>query len=235
MSRIKFLVGTIAAAAAVGMSSAALANGGSYEPDYGTPASVGSDNGAGFYLGLQGGYALTHWKNIGTRGVDLSVSRSNGFAGRVFGGYAFNKYLGFEAGWTYLPSRVKIKESDNLSSSTTTKNWAADGSFVLTVPVAQQFGVYSKIGLGYLHSRDAIRLLDTDVTTLLKKGTHSSWNVTFGAGGYYDITPQIRATLGWRRFEGSPELNNKYQPNPDVFLVGLQYRFPYDVFGSGSL
>src|SRR3990167_40269 len=204
MFRSKLLVGAIAAAATMGMSGVALANGGSYEPDYSTPAPMSSDGGAGLYLGVQGGYALTHWKNIAGKAIRVpdTVNKDDGFAGRAFAGYAFNKYIALEGGWTYLPSSIKASDrSDALKSKTSIDNWAADGSFVLSVPVIQQFGLYTTVGLGYFSSKGAVKLAHSSHSNTIRKANMASWNVTFGGGAYYDITSRIKATLGWRRYE----------------------------------
>lgn len=231
MFRSKLLVGTVVAAATLGLSGVALANGGSYNPGY-TPAPMSADSGAGFFVGLQGGYGLTHWDNIenhNTFNANVNVSRESGFVGRVFGGYMFNKYLGAEAGWAYLPSRIKVRAASNTSSETTVHNWAADISGVFVVPIQDQFGVFTKVGLNYFNSNSAPDM-ENSTSTNLQEDDLGSWNVVYGAGVFYDVMPQIRVTAAWKRYTGHGDVNDKYQPNPDVFLLGLQYRFASNFF-----
>lgn len=231
----KLLVGL--AGAAVVLSGAAFANGGSAaDSGYAAPmAASDSDNGSGIYLGVNAGYGLTHWRNVqgdslnAAPSVTLNVSNTDGFAGGALLGYQFNKNFGLEGAWEYLPSNVSVTPFTS-GSSLKVKNWAADFAAVLSAPIQDKFGLFGKLGVGYLRSNNA-PTLNTATQTSVTGQNLGSWNIAVGAGAYYDITSQVRASLAWQRYEGHTMINGKYQPNPDLFLAGLQYRFGSDLFG----
>ncbi len=219
-----FGVATIAA-------SAALANGGDYK--VAPAASQGAYNGAGFVLGAQAGYADTHWNNpynssdvaainraINSLGIRGSLDTTDtGFAGRLYVGYDFNNYFGTELGYIYLPkAKVKFGGTELYSI----KNYAVDLFGKLSMPIANGFGVYAKAGAAYFKSTAG----DDDDSLNLLTGSASHVGPAYGVGLFYQITPQFAADLSWTRYSGEGKWDNDYQPNPDVFMFGLSYKFP---------
>ncbi len=239
MVKNKLLVGL--ASAAVILSGAAFANGGSMDSSYAAPmaaTSGGGDGGSsGIFVGLNAGYGLTHWNNLEGTSVSgnsiqlFKVNNPNGFTGGALVGYQFNKNFGIEGAWEYLPSNVAV--NGTTSGSTKVKSWAADISGVLSAPIQDKFGVFGQIGVGYLRATGAPDISSSSNTGIIRQ-TLGIWNVVVGAGAYYDITDQIRANLSWKRYNGYAKINKHYQPNPDLFLVGLQYRFNTDLFGGSA-
>ena len=189
----------VSAIAALGLTSVAFA-GGLPEEMPAAPAAVASSD-AGIYLGLQGGWGLTNWKNQYS-----NVSKDNGVVGRAFLGYDINRYFAIEGGYSYFFNKVTINGGSNI------KTQAADAYFKGKLPVVDNFDLYAKLGAGWL-------FVNGD------NGSRNNINVAFGAGADYYITPNVIANLEWTRIEGNAKVGNNYIPYTDAFMVGLRYKF----------
>lgn len=194
----------VSAAAALGLSTAVLAGGLPEEMPM-APVAAGSD--AGVYLGVSGGYGLTHWKNL-----DSDVASDSGFVGRAFVGYDLNKYFAVEGGYTHFFNKA-IEGFD-------VKTSAADLMFKLKAPVADDLDAYAKLGANYLMSKSD----ESDEKTV------KNFNVGYGFGIDYKATSNIVANVEWLRFNGSSKItkvgaiNDDYQPFTDAFMVGVRYK-----------
>lgn len=204
----------VSAVAALGLSTVVFA-GGLPEDMPMAPVAAGSD--AGFYLGVEGGYDMTHYKNLDK---SYEVSKDNGFAGRAFLGYDINKQFAVEFGYSYFFNKAKLADKNEPSSYYTQyKTQAFDLFGKGKLPITDEFGLYAKLGVGYLM---------TSVTDYGWTGTESpkNFNVAYGAGMDYSITSNIIANVEWLRYNGNAKLTTKdYQPNADAFMVGLRYKF----------
>lgn len=222
--RIRTVVKGVIACVAFGMASVALANGvTTYAGDnnYYSPApipiatlapSYPSDQ--GFVLGVQGGYADTHWDNLNVNGLTFS---GTGFAARVYGGYDINRFFGMELGWTYLPTA-----SDNFGDDIT--NYAVDLLAKLSLPVSNGFSIHAKAGGSYLVS-NADSSIAALVGTTSVGGSH--FGPAFGVGAAYEVIPNLAIGLDWMRYSGNGQVfSGSYQPSPDAVFLGLSYKFP---------
>ncbi len=194
----------VSAVAALGLSSAVLAGG---LPEEMSMAPAASD--MGIYVGLQGGYGMTHWKDKDA--VGSKISKDNGFVGRAFLGADLNRYFAIEFGYSYFFNKPKMNDAKFIKNT-----MALDLMGKIKAPVIDNFDLYAKVGGNYLMSHG-------DGTTSNK----NSFNVAFGAGADYYITPNIIANIEWLRFNGHSKhtVTNDYQPHTDAFLLGLRYRF----------
>lgn len=169
----------------------------------------------GFVLGVQGGYADTHWSNIdfGNYTVD-----DTGFAARVYAGFDFNRFFGFELGYAYLP-----KATDNFGNSIS--NYAFDLLAKLSIPVTRGLSLHAKAGGGYLHSSADVIVNPLTLATFTASTSH--FGPAFGVGAAYEVIPNLAIGLDWLRYSGNGELfNGNYQPSPDAVFLGLSYKFP---------
>lgn len=138
------------------------------------------------------------------------------FTGKVFGGYKFNTYVGWEGALVYLGTANA--DGTFLGVPTTADAYAgglelaATGTLPLTDEVGLIgklgglfWGVYSETGLGF--ERD-----DTGVSFAM------------GAGVKYDITPNVGIRFEWERFwqVGNSTIG---ESDIDMFTVGGLYRF----------
>lgn len=216
----------VSAVAVLGLTSAAFAGGLPEEmPAAPVAASV---NDSGIYLGLNAGYGLTHLNDLANSSIEgvntTGVHKDNGLVGRVFAGYDINRYFAVEGGYSYFFNKA------NLDFVTTTqghhnriktvsgnsgdiKTMAFDLMGKIKAPVCDSFDLYAKLGGSYLMSRiDGL-------------GNNNNFNLAYGAGADYSITPDVIVSLDWLRLNGSAKLNGNYQPNADLLMVGLRYKF----------
>jgi len=223
----------VSAIAALGLSSVAFAGGLPEEMPM-APAAVSSD--AGLYLGLAGGYGMTNWKNIDGRNIETvtrTVSNDNGAVGRAFLGYDLNRYFAIAFGYSYFFNKPKIAFDNGAgafgnATAFLNNTQAFDLMGKIKAPVVDNFDLYAKLGVNYLMSNF------TATSTTGISGNTNNFNVAYGAGADYYITPNIIANIEWLRFNGSSKIEfpttangakMKYQPNTDAFMVGLRYKF----------
>lgn len=200
--------------AVLGLSSAALAGGYYNNGNYyaAAPIPVATPGpyqyaDAGFVLGVQGGYADTHWDNI-----DSNID-SDGFTARGYLGYAFNKYFQIESGYTYLP---KAKGGDDGQEI---NNYAIDLLGKLSVPITPSFSVYAKAGGSYLHANLSQPINGDD-------GSRYHIGPAYGVGAQYEIAPNWALAVDWERFSGQGSLTSSdYLPQQDAVFLGLSYKF----------
>ena len=222
----------VSAIAELGLTSVAFAGGLPEEMPAAPAAAVSSDT--GIYLGLEGGYGITNWKNLGDmNGFELypagiallqtsNVTNNNGFVGRVFAGYQINKYFAVEGGYSYFFNKAKSSynwvyaNTSTIVAGTVTdevKTQAFDLLLKVIAPVVDSFDLYAKVGPSYMMSKHTVT------------SNTNNFGVTFGAGADYAITPNVIANVEWLRNSGSSKWDNKYQPNTDAFMLGLRYKF----------
>lgn len=175
---------------------------------------------SGFVIGIQGGYAKTHWSNFNIDDPILenfSFSDS-GFAARGYIGYDINKYFGFEGGYTYLP-----KATTDFGHIT---NYALDLMAKLSLPVVGGFSVHAKAGGSYFHSN----LSDGIADVIGGDNSRGHFGPVFGVGAAYEIIPNLAIGLDWERYSGNGKIfSSSYQPSPDAVFLGLSYKFPMRV------
>jgi opacity protein-like surface antigen len=215
----------VSAIAALGLSSVAFA-GGLPETMPAAPAAVSSDT--GIYVGLSAGYGINNWKNLD--GLNsISVGKDNGVVGRFFVGYDINRYFAAELGYTRFFNKPTFSFNREYNKVKSTQVFDLMGK--IKAPVVDNFDLYAKLGVGYMMTNfDTNTPLVSDTGTTKKN--RRAFNVAFGVGADYYITPNIIANIEWLRFNGYPKHNagggvfeDKYQPYSDAFLVGLRYRF----------
>ena len=164
----------------------------------------------GIYLGLQGGWGFTNWRNAENVLNHTSINKDNGIVGRVFAGYDINRYFAVEGGYSYFFNKASFNNSNQ-----DIKNMAFDLMGKGKLPVMENFDLYAKLGVDYLMSR-----VDNGGTSI------NNFNVAYGAGMDYCITPNIIANLEWLRLNGNARISsNDYQPSADSFMIGLRYKF----------
>lgn len=211
---MKNVIKTAVSVSALVLSSAAFAGGGGF---------VAATDDSGWYIGGNVGFGLSHWDNIDDltfSGVSVRAGKENNFAARAKVGYDFNHHFGAEFGYTFLPYSVTLNSTGKI------RNWALDLSGKMYAPVVGQFGVLATLGVNYLRSSFRNQL-GTLVSSAGGTTRVSNWNVTYGAGLYYDYDATWRVTGEWQRFNGKAQIvNRKYQPFMDAFTIGISYKIP---------
>ena len=229
----------LVSAFALGFSTIAFAGGLPEEP----MAAPLATSDTGVYIGLIGGYVNTNWDNLKTTinplNLGLKEINEGGFGGGAYIGYDFTKYLAAEFDYNYYFNKPKVSAFHNAAvlDIFEVKSEQAFGLFgKIKAPVYDNFDLYAKIGVGYLYSQ--VHALNP----LFKDKDYGTFNVAFGVGGDYYITPNVIAGASWTRYCGQPKpgdidvsnlLNSvpqeavigKYQPNADLFAIHLAYKF----------
>ena len=200
----------IAGMAALGLSGAEFANGGSYE----APLPPKPDT--AIYAGFSLGVGDTNWENL-KNAPNVKDVDDAGFAFRGYGGYQFNKYFAAEFGYTHW-AETDVKYSNRGESNINT--YAFDLSGKIMAPLTMGIDLYAKLGAAYLHSSETVN-----------GDSKGALNVLYGAGASYDITPRLVADASWTRYNGSAKLGDDYQPAADLYALGLMYKFPAALFG----
>lgn len=210
----KILICALAAAAAIGTTSSALAN---------------NINGTGLYVGADVGYGDTHWRDfdssdsfidpvsglVGTESIDF---KSQGIAGRIYAGYDFTQFFGVETGFTYFPetdvtATVNVYPVFAATAKTDFKTYGYDLLAKISVPVCERLSVFAKAGPGYLR-------------TDFSDGKSDNVDLVYGFGASYDLTRNLAANASFLRYNGNYKVNtNNAQPNADLYSVGLSYKF----------
>lgn len=174
-----------------------------------TPA-AGYATDRGFVIGIQGGYADTHWDNLN---IDDFNFDSSGFAARLYAGWDFNRFFGLELGYAMLPSA-----DSNFGESIS--NYAIDLLAKLSIPVTRGFSIHAKAGGGYFASS-----ADNEFNNISVGSSH--FGPAFGVGADYELIPNLAIGLDWMRYSGQGEVfGGDYQPSPDAVFLGLSYKFP---------
>jgi hypothetical protein len=166
------------------------------------------DYNAGPYVGIQAGYGNTNWDNLTRYDVQ---EKNAGFATRLFAGYDFMTHAAVETGYTYFsPTQIDLK-GQNLGEIDT---YAFDVLAKLKTRFANNVGAYIKAGPGYLHS---------DGANLANNVGHI--DLVYGAGLDYPLAANLLADISWTRHNGYGKLNSDYQPNADLYALGIVYKF----------
>ena len=194
-------------AIALGLTSVAFAGG---IPEEMSAAPMASD--AGFYIGVEGGWGMTHWDNIFG---DEIVNDENGFVARGFLGYDINRYFAIEAGYTHFFSETHVGVAG--TTLTDIRTQAIDLLGKIKAPIVENFDLFAKLGGAYLmsHAHHGIAVEDD---------LHN-FCLAFGAGADYYITPNVIANIEWLRYDGHSKFHDDYQPQTDAFMVGVRYKF----------
>ncbi|MEI8055563.1 MAG: outer membrane beta-barrel protein [bacterium] len=214
----------VSAIAALGLTSVAFAGG---LPEEMPTAPAASSSDTGVYVGIEGGFGITNWKTWETDASSSDkVSKDNGFAGRAFVGYDINRYFALETGYSYFSNKAVIKTSGGVEQTSGIKTQVIDLYGKIKAPVVDSFDLYAKLGACYLMSNIQKLTSGSTAATLYKnEGNVKNFNVAFGAGADYAITPNVIANVEWLRNAGHYKSDDKYQPNTDAFMLGLRYKF----------
>lgn len=128
---------------------------------------------------------------------------------RIFGGYQFNDYFGFQAGYLSLDS---FDESISVDGSSINVSTDIDGFTVAAfarMPLGQKFDAHAKIGSFFYDAKSRIDGVPVSA---------SESDVFFGIGLGLGLTDKLSLSLDAERYELSAVYAN-------VYSVGLQVTF----------
>ena len=191
---------------------------------------------AQWYVGATGGAAKTklNAEGLNVQFLDLGYTAvqvkrdERGDAGRIYGGYQFNRFLALEAGYTDLGA---ISFGANVTPAGTfekrIKTAGYDVSAVLMYPVLDKLSVFARVGA--FNSERKTDITATGSVEILSGLTTASKDkqskTTFGAGLNYSITPNILLRVEYAEYRKYEDELLEGSQNIKTAMLGLSYRF----------
>jgi hypothetical protein len=161
-------------------------------------------------------------------------TRNRGFAGKLFGGYNFNQYIGLEAGYGIYASALQkftaTNTIENQSISGTLKRQLKAVSLVgkAYLPL-QQFNLYALAGGAEVFSKVTAKPFASSLAGLSSNGSKSvrSLRPVYGIGANYDINSQVNTGLEWTRIQGKGNLKTSARaiPSANLLILTVAYNF----------
>lgn len=196
----------------------------------------------GSYVGGQLGFGKTHQDLLTTSSspdfiTSGSSGKNTGIAGRMYGGFLFNRYFGLEGGYTKFSETKTRSYTTQLNTMTggilTTqasgkvKTFAVDVVGKGIIPFNNGFNLYGKMGVAYLrgvgntyYSMQEPGFIDSSIR--VNNGATRIFP-TYGVGAGYELTHHVSTDVSWNRIQkvgNSPELKST-----DLVSVGFSYNF----------
>lgn len=140
--------------------------------------------------------------------VGLNTSWSNA-AFNVDAGYMLNRYWGAEIGWTYSPGYSYGSGVSAYSSNYNMLDFAGKG----VLPISNNMNLYGKLGIAYNNYSGTYTPCSSCGTPAY---AGSNLATLLAAGISYDINKSVSVHA---------EDNYIWGPNPNLILVGAEYRF----------
>jgi OOP family OmpA-OmpF porin len=167
---------------------------------------------AGWYIGAAGGQSKTR----GTCPNPPLECDDKGSAWKVFGGYQFNPYIGFEIGYTDLGTVVE--QSIPGVTAAEFEATTIDTVLFIALPLTPQFSLFIK---GGIYRWD----LDRTVTPGNVKTSTDGTDQTWGMGAKYNFSSNFALRFDWQRYKdvGDPAVTGK--ADMEVYLIGVVFKF----------
>ena len=203
MTKVKLLFTGLVAATSFGLSSSLYAQ-------MATP---------NFYAGASFGQTKAKSVCNGVVAAGLSCDDSD-TAGRIFGGYQFNRNFALELAYAELG---KVNASGVVATVPQSGNWKArswDMMAVGIMPLSEQFSLLGKLGV-------ALWRLDSTLTPTgigSVQQSPSGTSATYAVGGQYDFTQRVGMRVEWQKYK---DIGNDAGVKSDVavFSLGALYKF----------
>lgn len=147
-------------------------------------------------------------------------------AGRVFGGYNFNQYVGLEAGYNAFGTSketVKIPGDANTNIKYKLSSFDVRGKAYLPL-MDNSANVYAIAGLAYAKQHVSVNQTESHGSLSDHK---NRFRPVFGVGANYDVNKQVTAAVEATRQKGIGNLANstKSMPNVDTLMFTVAYNF----------
>jgi len=182
------------------------------------------------YVYIQGdvGYVHTNWEDYAFGPFHGSVN--NGKGGITAGGalgYQATRFVGMEVGAMYLKNvDGENKDCYGLCLS----QWLLYFAGKLTVPVADNFGLFGKVGIGYRGlnwSGKATSYNSSSYHNQYCWDNAGYWTVIFATGLVYHVNDNWDVKLQWMHVPGntgSHDFANR-APAANLYTFGIDYKF----------
>ncbi len=137
-------------------------------------------------------------------------------AWKVYGGYQFHPNVGVEVGY------IDFGKFKGSGPATVSDNWKATGinvSAVGTLPLANQFSLFGKVGLMAWDVDDKFSVGPVSGSAK-KKGT----NLSLGIGAQYAFTKQLAGRVEYERFTNVGN-DDTGKSDIDLLSIGVVFKF----------
>ena len=182
----------------------------------------------GTYAGLGLGYSKTDISF-----ASASSKKTDGLAGRIFGGYNFNQNFGLELGATRY-NTLKAKTDNFVYDDVVYNNASLRGHITALdliakgyLPFGEGFNAYALAGLAYEMADakvNASRTVANRTESIRVKGSQDGFAPKFGLGVSYDI-PNSNITTG---IEASRILKRSSKGLPEMNLVTFNVGYNFN-------
>lgn len=174
----------------------------------------------GLYMGLQLGQSDADYSSSTNDILAGSSVDNKSWAGRIYGGYQFNKFIAAEFGYTYL-GKVGFNDILGVSGADADlQQQALDLTAKIMLPITRQFQVFALLGGDYMMANVTNISSTADNLGISGSGSQTAFGGTYGLGAEYDFNPNWGIDGTWRHFGG----NNGIQ-NTDLFTLGIAWHF----------
>jgi OOP family OmpA-OmpF porin len=171
---------------------------------------------AGWFIGASAGQSTGRDGCTGLGGSGIACD-DTGTGWRVFAGYQFNPYLGFEIG--YADFGKLTKQSIPGVAAATFEGQAIDTVLLITMPLSQQFSIFGKWGIFNWE-------LDRTITGVGAGKTSVDGNdTTWGLGAKYNLSSNVALRLEWQRYYDVGDAAITGKSDIEVWSLGIVLKF----------
>jgi OmpA-OmpF porin, OOP family len=179
----------------------------------------------GFYLGGEAGETNSHY-NAYQVGLHSSDTRTQGFTGRVFGGYQFNPFIAVETGFL-LVRPTRFLHMNGTSSRGKVNERSVDLLARATLPIRKVFAIYVRYGVSLLDAKGDSHLRGMS-TNYYQNKSQRHFRPLYGFGAIYHISRRFDFQGGWFRIH-----RHRAIPPVDFFSIGVNF-FPFRKMDEGK-
>lgn len=176
---------------------------------------------AGFYAGAAVGQSRNN--EYACEGALIACDEKD-TGWKIFGGYQFNKNFGAEVGYVDLGQTTAngVITGVTVSTSTKAKGWEVLG--VGTLPIADKFSAYGKLGF-FRWDVDFSATVAIPGFAAVASASETGTDLTYGLGLKYDLTKNVGARLEWQRYNDLGNSATTGKSDVDLFSLGIVYKF----------
>ncbi|MBY0545006.1 MAG: outer membrane beta-barrel protein [Gammaproteobacteria bacterium] len=182
----------------------------------------------GLYLGLQMGESKANYSD-NSSGLNSFFSQptlpnasidENSFAGRLYMGYQWNKFIAAELGYNYL-GNVQFNNIFGISGADADlRQQAADLSAKVMLPITKQFNVFALGGGAYVWAKAWNTSTTADTMGVEVGSSQGTFTPVYGLGADYDFNEHWGVDVSWRRFIANGDLEQT-----DLAMAGVAVHF----------
>jgi OmpA-OmpF porin, OOP family len=170
---------------------------------------------AGWFIGASGGQSKGMDGCAGFGGSGVACD-DTGTAWRVFGGYQFNPYLGFEIGYADFGKFIKRSVPGTVVDF---QGEAIDTVLLITMPFTPQFSLFGKWGIFHFE-------MDRNITGVGAGKTSVDGNdTTWGLGAKYNLSRNVALRLEWQRYYDVGDASIFGKTDVEVWSLGIVVKF----------